>query len=123
MEPAAQVLAAAEARARALRTGDAQRLMQLLHPEFHWTSHRGDGFDRDAYVRANTSGRTRWRSQTLEGAEVTVVADVAVLRCTVVDVVDTGDGDRTSRMPMTQVWVRAGTDWTCLAGHAGPRLE
>ncbi len=50
-----------------------------------------------------------------------VVGDTAVLYAEVTDVVVRDDGSETYRMPMTQVWVREGSDWKCLAGHAGPR--
>ena len=124
MSRAAEVLAAAEARARALADGDAAALTALLHPDFHWTTHTGQRLDRTSYVDRNTDGRTRWRSQTLLDPEVVVVGDTAVLRTVVDDVVRAGDdGTARFRMPMTQVWVDTGRGWQCLAGHAGPRLE
>lgn len=121
MDPAEEVVAAAEDRATALADGDAVRLLRLLHPAFRWTSHTGQQFDRDEYVRANTGPGRRWSGQVLDDPEVIVVGDVAVLRCRVTDRVDSGWGTETFRMPMTQVWVRADARWTCLAGHAGPR--
>ena len=70
----------------------------------------------------NTEGHTVWRSQDLSSAEVVVVGDTAVLYAEVTDVVlSEDDHAETFRMPMTQVWVRLGGRWTCLAGHAGPR--
>jgi ketosteroid isomerase-like protein len=119
---AAEVLAAAEARAGALARRDAAALTALLHPSFSWISHTGDTFDRAAYVGNNTAGAATWHEQRLERVEVTVVGDTAVLRCTVQDDVETEAGRQLFRMPMTQVWVRDGTRWLCLAGHAGPRL-
>ena len=112
------------ARAAALADGDAERLLELLHEDFRWTTHRGDVFDRAEYVRRNTAGDTVWRSQDLVDPHVTVVGDTAVLHAEVTDVVLAADGEpETFRMPMTQVWVRAKSDagWLCLAGHAGPR--
>lgn len=122
MNAAQQVVRAAEARASALAEGDAERLAELLHEEFHWTAHVGETYDREEYIRRNTGGHTVWRSQDLRDVEVVVVADTAVLYAEVVDEVqsDTG-GSETFRMPMTQVWVRQGGGWRCLAGHAGPR--
>lgn len=117
-----QVLEAALARAAALAAGDAAALTDLLHVDFRWTSHTGEGFDRAAYVDSNTGGRTAWRSQDLGDPDVAVVGDAAVLRTVVVDTIDTATGSETFRMPMTQFWVRSGPGWTCLAGHAGPRL-
>ncbi len=118
-----QVVAAARARADALAAGDAVRLTALLHPDFRWTSHVGETFDRTEYVRRNTEGHTVWRSQELTGIEVDVVGDTAVLRAQVTDVVVSEDGEPEAfTMPMTQVWVREGQAWRCLAGHAGPRL-
>lgn len=121
MDPAEEVVAAAEERAGALVSGDVEHLLRLLHPQFRWTSHTGHQFDREEYVRANTGPGGRWVGQTLSEPEVIVIKDVAVLRCMVTDQVDSGWGTETFRMPMTQVWVRSDGRWTCLAGHAGPR--
>src|SRR5260370_38715291 len=92
MDVARRVLLAAKARADALAAGDADRLRQLLHPEFIWTSHRGERFNRDDYVHSNTDGRNRWSGQTLQDPAGTVVRGVAVRRCTVVDSVEAGNG-------------------------------
>ncbi|MFC9688196.1 nuclear transport factor 2 family protein [Kribbella sp. NPDC056951] len=118
----AQVVAAAEARAAALAAGDAVALEAWLHPQFRWTSHVGDSFDRDGYLASNTGGSLKWAAQTLADIEVTVVGDAAVLRCVVSDRVDAGQGPEEFRMPMTQTWIRDGDEWRCLAGHAGPRM-
>lgn len=110
-----EVLAAAESRAAALAVGDAEQLTDLLHEAFRWTAHVGETYDRTEYIRRNTEGHTVWRSQD--------VGETAVLYAEVRDVVvSDGDESATFRMPMTQVWVRSGGDWKCLAGHAGPRL-
>ena len=122
MDPQRQVLQAARARAAALGAGDASRLGELLHDDFRWTAHTGESFDRASYVESNTGGRTRWRGQDLGDAAVLVVGDAAVLRTVVTDTIERADGSETYRMPMTQFWVRAGSGWRCLAGHAGPRL-
>lgn len=117
-----QVVAAAEDRASALAAGDAERLAGLLHAGFRWTSHTGETYTRSEYVRRNTKGHTVWRSQLLNGIEVVVVGDTAVLYAEVTDeVLGEEDAPETFRMPMTQVWVRQEGDWVCLAGHAGPR--
>lgn len=122
MDPAQQVIAAAEDRAAALAAGDADRLQALLHKKFRWTSHVRETFDRSEYILRNTEGRTVWRAQQLTEADVVVVGDTAVLRAEVTDqVVSDDDVVETFRMPMTQVWVRAAGRWTCVAGHAAPR--
>ncbi|MEV1172078.1 nuclear transport factor 2 family protein [Nonomuraea sp. NPDC049784] len=119
-----EVIEAAFERAHALAAGDPDRLRRLLHPDFRWTSHLGEQFDRDDYVLSNTAGAITWKKQSLTDAEVVVVGQVAVLRCVVADDVVTGEGDRlTFRMPMTQTWVKEEGRWLCLAGHAGPRLK
>ena len=118
---AAVVLARVEARSAALAEADADALRALLHPDFRWTSHAGESFDRESYIYANTTGGTVWRAQTALDPEILVVGDAAVLRCTVVDEIGAVDVD-TYRMPMTQCWVRVDGEWLCLAGHAGPRL-
>jgi ketosteroid isomerase-like protein len=117
----AQVLDAAHRRALALVTGDRDRLLALLHPDFRWTSHTGEQFDRASYVAANVGGSTTWAGQQLVDVEILVHRDAAVLRCVVVDRVDRGAGVEEYRMPMTQVWARHARQWSCLAGHAGPR--
>ena len=122
MDAAHDVKRAAEARARALAEGDAQRLTDLLHEDFRWASHVGETYSRPEYVRRNTGGQTVWRSQVLHDPQVVVVGETAVLYAEVTDVVlSRGDETETFRMPMTQVWVREGGAWRCLAGHAGPR--
>lgn len=114
-----EVLAAAESRAEALAAGDAEQLTDLLHEAFRWTAHVGDTYDRTEYIRRNTEGHTVWRSQTLINPEVVVVSETAVLYAEVHDVVRSeGDASEAFRMPMTQVWVRSGSSWKCLAGHA-----
>lgn len=119
----ADVIAAATERADALSVGDRDRLREMLHPRFVWTSHRGDAFDRDAYLDSNTGGRNTWHHQQLDDIEVHVVGNAAVLRCLVTDDVTTPDGRRLFRMPMTQMWVWDRGRWRCLAGHAGPRIN
>ncbi|MEU1970955.1 nuclear transport factor 2 family protein [Microbacterium sp. NPDC019599] len=118
-----EVLGAAERRAAALAAGDERALRMLLHPAFGWTSHTGEHFDRDSYLAGNLRGPTRWHSQLLTDPKITVVGGTAVLRCVVVDDVTTSAGRSEYRMPMTQMWVRAGGQWQCLAGHAGPRIS
>jgi hypothetical protein len=113
------VLTVAELRAGALVAAEPDRLRRLLHPEFRWTTHRGERLDREGYVRANTRD-LRWIKQRLEDPEVTVVGDTAILLCTAHDTVVRDGVEYTYRMPVTMVWVRAHKGWVCLAGHAGP---
>lgn len=122
MDAVTQVIAAAQARAAALASGDADRLTKLLHADFRWTSHSGETFNRQQYIERNTHGLARWRSQDLSDVAVVVVGDTAVLTATTSDQVEDRGGVESFRMPMTQVWVRTQKGWQCLAGHAGPRL-
>ena len=119
MNQADEVLIVAELHAAALVAREPDRLRRLLHPEFSWTSHRGERLDREGYVRVN-SREVHWIKQRLEDPEVTVVDDTAILLCTADDTVVSDGVETTLRMPMTQVWVRAHRGWVCLAGHAGP---
>lgn len=123
MNADAEVLLAATMRADALGRGDRNRLEALLHPEFVWTSHTGETFDRTRYLDANTGGGTVWHGQQLEEVEIRVINEVAVLRCTATDDVTTATGRGSFTMPMTTTWIRDQHGWRCLAGHAGPRLR
>lgn len=108
------------ARAEALARRDGEALRAVLHPGFVWTSHRGEVFDREGYVAANSGPRSRWVAQGLHDVRVTVVGSTAVLVGLVVDEWTGGKGAEVYRMPLTQTWVREGEGWLCLAGHAGP---
>jgi len=121
MDAQDEVLSAVRARAEALADGDAGALDRLLHENFRWVAHTGDCFSREAYIEGNTSGKVRWLSQQLTEVTVTIVADTAVVMAEVVDAIDRDEGSETFQMPVTQVWVRQGQGWRCLAGHAGPR--
>jgi hypothetical protein len=118
------LMRAANNRAAALAGRDVAALHQLLHPSFGWISHRGQWFDRDAYIAANVADGRRWRSQRFEDVEIRVVADTGVLRCIVSDEIEVGPGEiEVFVMPMTQTWIRDDGRWQCLAGHAGPLLS
>ena len=106
-----------------MAASDAHRLGLLLHPDFRWTSHTGERFDRAGYLASNTGGRTVWRAQDLGAPDVTVVGSTAVLHTVVSDSVERDTGTQVFRMPMTQIWVRVDGGWQCLAGHAGPLLD
>ena len=125
MNAESEVLAAPQASAPARACDDDAALRALLHPAFSWTSHRGQRFDRAAYLAANRrGGRLTWHAQQLLDPVVTVVGDTAVLCCVVEDLVSIGDGPaETFTMPVTQTWVRVDGRWLLLAGHAGPRSE
>jgi|tagenome__1003787_1003787.scaffolds.fasta_scaffold20225713_1 hypothetical protein len=117
------VTAAALERAAALVASDETRLRTLLHADFGWISHTAEWFDLESYLDSNVRGSNAWHQQDLRNVEVRVVGDTAVLRCEVVDTVDTsGEGPESFVMPMTQTWVKTDGRWQCLAGHAGPRL-
>ena len=117
-----QIFTAATQRAIALSAGDVEQLEVLLHPHFRWTTHLGETYSRSEYIRRNTNGSTVWRSQHLNGRQVVVVGDTAVLYAEATDVVKSGDHEaETLRMPITQVWIRMDQHRLCLAGHAGPR--
>ena len=122
MDAEQQVLQAARDRATALAGADGDRLTQLLHEHFRWTTHTGETYSRAQYVRRNTKGHTVWVSQDLSQVHAVVDDDTAVLHTVVTDVLLRDGEEVTFRMPVTQVWVRRRGDWTCLAGHAGPRL-
>jgi ketosteroid isomerase-like protein len=117
-----EVLAAAQSRAAALAAGDESALRALLHPDFGWTSHTGERFDRERYVRSNIEGATLWHHQSIDHATLAVEGAVVVLRCIVADDVTVAGRRRVHRMPCTQTWVASDGRWQLLAGHAGPLL-
>lgn len=116
------VIDAALERADALKRRDGESLGRLLHPKFCWISHKGDQFDRDAYLRSNIEGQNTWHAQTLEQPNITMFGATAILTCIVTDDVSTMAGRSSYRMPMTQVWIHERGRWLLAAGHAGPRL-
>jgi ketosteroid isomerase-like protein len=113
------VLAAARRRAEALSSGDPDELRRWLHEGFVWTSHRGEVFDRAAYLEANAR-RVRWVSQDLVDPQVTVVGDTAIVVAAVHDVVERDGEPLAFAMRLTQTWIRSADGWQCLSGHAGP---
>lgn len=113
-----EVIAAAERRARALCSSDADALRALHHPDLRWTTHRGVVLDREAYIAGNTGGDLVWQAQRLEEVEVTVDGEAAVLIAVVVDEVERHGQRAVFRLRLTQTWVRREVGWVCLAGHA-----
>jgi ketosteroid isomerase-like protein len=122
MSDPVSVLDAAQRRADALVAADAAKLRLLMHPDLRWTTHRGDVLDRESYIDGNTNGTLRWLSQRLEDPDVVLVGDAAILTAVVVDIVERDGSQQQFRMRLTQAWVRHGSDWVCLAGHAGPAI-
>ena len=122
MTAEAEVLAAVRGRAAALAARDATALRERLHPGFRWTSHRGEVFDREAYVAANTGGALVWRRQVVEAPDVVVAGVTAVVTGVVRDDVERDGAPASFAMRLTQVWVHDDGRWLCLAGHAGPLL-
>jgi ketosteroid isomerase-like protein len=118
--PAAEqeVAAAAERRAAALAAGDEAALRLLMHPALSWTTFRGEVLGYEDYIAGNTRGDLRWRSQRLDGVNVSVVEDTAVLTAAVTDEVARGGRDQALHLRITQTWVRTPEGWRCLAGHA-----
>jgi Domain of unknown function (DUF4440) len=119
---AGRVLAAARRRATALAERDAATLLKLLHPLLRWTTYRGDVLDRDQYVAGNTDGTLVWRDQRLDDVHIIVVGGTAVLVAVATDTIERDGQPRSSRLRLTQTWVRTEDGWRCLAGHAGPQM-
>ncbi len=105
-------------RADALAAADPDGLAALLHPRFRWTSHRGEQFDRESYLEADTRGGLRWHAQVLEQVDVVVVEDTGVVRCVVNDQVDVGGRRRSLRMGALYCSADAGRVSSTVAGPA-----
>ncbi|WP_028063201.1 nuclear transport factor 2 family protein [Solirubrobacter soli] len=121
--PRAAVLAATRARSAALVARDPDALRALHHPEFRFTTPRGDVRDRDAYVAGNTAGALVWRAQHLVEHEIVVSGDTAVLVGVVHDEFERAGEPGAHDMRITMVWVRRDDTWVALAAHAGPAVE
>ena len=117
------VLAATRARSAALVARDADALRALHHPEFRFTTPRGDVRDRDAYIAGNTEGELVWRDQYLVEYDVVVAGDTAVLTGVVHDAFERAGQPGAHDMRITLVWVRHDGEWVVLAAHAGPPVE
>jgi ketosteroid isomerase-like protein len=116
------VLAATRARSAALVARDPDALRALHHPEFRFTTPRGDVRDRDAYIAGNTAGELVWRAQHLVEHEIVVHGDTAVLVGIVHDEFERAGEPGAHDMRLTLVWVRRDHAWVALAAHAGPAV-
>ena len=115
-----EILAAAERRSRALVARDPDALRELHHPQFRFTTPRGELRDRDAYIHGNTAGDLVWRDQRFSDVDVVVVGDTAVLTTLAHDEFERAGTPGAHTMHFTLVWVREDGTWRALAGHAGP---
>jgi ketosteroid isomerase-like protein len=114
------VLAAARRRSAALVARDAGALRALHHPDFRFTTPRGDVRGRDAYIAGNTEGDLVWRDQHLVEHDIVVAGDTAVLTGVVHDEFERAGEAGAHDMRITLVWVKLDGDWVVLAAHAGP---
>jgi ketosteroid isomerase-like protein len=115
-----EIVAAAEARSRALVARDAEALRALHHPDLRWTTHRGEVRDRDRYVRGNTEEALVWRAQRLSEVDVVSVGDTAVLTALVHDEFERAGEPGAHSMRLSLTWVREDGTWRVLAGQTGP---
>jgi uncharacterized protein DUF4440 len=114
------VLAASERRSAALVARDAGALRALHHPDFRFTTPRGDVKDLDAYIAGNTAGELVWRAQHLVSHEIVIAGGVAVLTGVMHDEFERAGQAGMHDMHVTFVWVVRQGAWVLLAGHAGP---
>jgi ketosteroid isomerase-like protein len=112
------ILAATRRRSAALVARDAEALRALHHPDFRFTTPRGDVRDRDQYLAGNTGGDLVWRDQYLVEHEVLTHGETAVLVAVVHDAFERAGVPGEHDMRLTLVWVKAGDDWVVLAAHA-----
>ena len=116
------ILAATRRRSAALVARDADALRALHHPDFRFTTPRGDVRDRDAYVAGNTAGELVWRAQHLVEHEIVLDGETAVLIGVVHDEFERTGEPGAHDMRLTLVWVKHDDDWVVLAAHAGPAV-
>jgi hypothetical protein len=111
------VLAAAQARARALVARDWDSVSAQLHRRFRYVTANGQRLDRDAYLAFLADGPVRWNRQTLHDAEVVVDGRVAVLVAMVVDDVLYDGRPAQWEFVTSQTYVERSGEWLYLAGH------
>jgi hypothetical protein len=114
------ILATLQRRSAALVARDGAELRALHHPDFRFTTPRGDVRDLEAYIAGNTTGPLVWRAQHLVSHELVVAGEVAVLTGVIHDEFERAGERGAHDMHVTFVFVRRDDAWVVLAGHAGP---
>jgi ketosteroid isomerase-like protein len=114
------ILATIRRRSAALVARDAAGLRALHHPDFRFTTPRGDVRDLEAYIAGNTGEALVWRAQHLVSHELVVAGEVAVLTGLMHDEFERAGEPGAHDMHVTFVFVRRDGSWVVLAGHAGP---
>ncbi|MDA0159345.1 nuclear transport factor 2 family protein [Solirubrobacter ginsenosidimutans] len=114
------ILAVVRRRSAALVARDAAELRAVHHPDFRFTTPRGDVRDLEAYIAGNTGGALVWRAQDLVAPELVVAGEVAVLTGVMHDEFERAGEPGAHDMHVTFVFVERAGEWVVLAGHAGP---
>ena len=116
------MIALVSARADALVRGDADRMFEILAPDFTYTNASGVSCNREEYVASYVgSSELVWLAQESSALLVRVYGDVAVVTLDVHDRAvwrgEPFEGDFTSMFVYVQ---RSGT-WRCVAGQTTAR--
>ncbi len=116
------VAALVSARADALVRGDADRMREILAPDFTYTNASGVSCNREEYVASYVgSSELVWQAQESSALLVRVYGDAAVVTLDVHDRAawrgEPFEGDFRSMF----VYVRRGGTWRCVAGQTTTR--
>lgn len=115
----AELVRLARARSEALVRRDARALDRILADEFVYTNASGLVLDKADYLaRYVESPDVQWMSQDLEGVEVRLLGDTAVVTLRVHDRARFGEQMLDARFRSTFVFARTPGGWRCLAGHS-----
>jgi hypothetical protein len=109
----------AKARSDALVRKDAETLGRILADEFVYTNASGESFDKSNYLaRYVQSPDMQWLAQDLDGVEVRLFGETAVLTCRVHDRAKFGTQTLDAYFQSTFVYLKTSAGWRCVAGHS-----
>ncbi len=120
----AELVRLARARSEALVRRDARALDRILADEFVYTNASGQVLDKADYLaRYVDSPDVQWVAQDLEGVEVRLLGETAVVTFRVHDRARFGDQMLDAHFRSTLVFARTPGGWRCLAGHSSEDAE
>ena len=116
------VAALVSARADALVSGDADRMREILAPDFTYTNASGVSCNREEYIASYVgSSELVWHAQKSSASLVRVYGDAAVVTLDVHDRASWRGEPFDGEFRSIYVYVRCGATWRCVAGQTTAR--